>query len=179
MRQRADQPPPFPSPDVDAANDPVIDRRPPPEEYREPSFDRFAQIYLVVLLTLIGAGVLFFWQAHDERLTPLNERLAADAQLAAYPYTFEVQELDGSIAVVSSPHAAGLSVIHFLRTAFPEMRAATFSDPGVEAGQIQLMNMHSRVERLLVDDPNVSGVRWEVDEGWYRRRGVFLEYFDQ
>ena len=178
MRQRADRLPPFPSPEIEAANDPVIERRPPFEDYREPSFDRFAQIYLVVLLSLIGVGVLYFWQSYDERLTPLNDRLAANAQLASYPYTFEVRSLDGNVAVVSSPQSAGLSVIHFLRTAFPELQGATYSDPAVEAGQTQLVYMHSLVEGLLLADPNVSEVRWEVDEGWYRRHGVFLEFFD-
>ncbi|MEO0436795.1 MAG: hypothetical protein AAF098_07795 [Pseudomonadota bacterium] len=150
--------------------------RPDPLRGKEaPGFDRFSQVYLAVLLAALLAAALAYWVSRDERLDGLNQVLRTDKQLQAYPYRFKVLELENRVATVSSPQEAGLSVIHFLRTAFPNLRATAIDDPAIMAAQTQLVYMHHLAESLLKARPEVERVRWEMDERWYREHGVFLE----
>lgn len=150
--------------------------RPDPLRGKEaPGFDRFSQVYLALLLAAIFTAGLAYWVSRDERLDGLNQILRTNEQLQTYPYEFKVLELDDRVATVSSPQEAGLSVIHFLRTAFPNLRATAIDDPAIMAAQTQLVYMHHLAEGLLQAQPEVDRVRWKMDERWYREHGVFLD----
>jgi len=56
-------------------------------------------------LGVIAALVLAFVASCDPRVGELNELLKADPQLAAYPYSFRVLELEEGVAVMSSPRS--------------------------------------------------------------------------
>ncbi|MEM6604911.1 MAG: hypothetical protein AAF671_04070 [Pseudomonadota bacterium] len=144
------------------------------DQNRPPSFDRFAKIYLAVLLTLISLGLLYYWLSRDEQVAALNSELNANPQLHAYAFRFKVIEIVDRVAVVSSPLQPGLSVVHFVRAVYPTLQAAPIDDPGVMAAQMELSSMQQLAEDLLLSNPGIDTVRWQLDELWYKHNGVFL-----
>jgi hypothetical protein len=69
--------------------------------------DRFTRNYLVGVCVVAALGLLYFLTSGDPRVDELNAQLSADPQLAAYPYSFRVLELDSGVAVMGSPRWAG------------------------------------------------------------------------
>lgn len=138
--------------------------------------DSFAKRYLAVLTTVVVATLAWLLLNGDDRVDALNARLAGDAELAGYPYTFRVWRIENNVAVMGSPRSAEVSVMQFLRTAFPELSRSTMDDPAMMAAQLVLAEKQARAQQLVTEDPDVSAVRWELDERWFNEKGVFLNY---
>lgn len=137
--------------------------------------DRFARNYLIGLTAVILIGVGWYLTDRDPRVGEINAKLAADDLLADYPYPFRVRSLENGIAVMGSPRSAEVPVMRFLRTAFPELSKTTVDDPAMMAAQDALVKHQSHAAELVQAEPDVGGIRWELDRQWYRENGVFLE----
>mgnify|MGYP006297832471 CR=1 FL=1 len=136
--------------------------------------DSFAKKYLI---GLIGVAVLvadWVYFGGDSRVAAINARLAEDPELASYVYPFRVRRIEDGIAVMGSPRSAQVPVMRFLRTAFPRFGNTPVTDPEMMAAQATLVERQSRAAELAQADPDVDGVRWELDERWYAEQGVFL-----
>jgi len=136
--------------------------------------DRFARNYLIGLVVVIAAGVLWFASGRDPRVGELNALLANDARLGDYPYPFRVERIENGIAVMGSPRSAEVPVMRFLRTAFPELGKTSVDDPAMMAAQDDLAERQSLAADLVRGEADIRGVRWELDRQWYREHGVFL-----
>lgn len=137
--------------------------------------DSFARKYLIglaVAALVVGGWLLF---SGDTRVDDINARLAADPELAAYVYPFRVQRIDNGIAVMGSPRSAEVPVMRFLRTAYPRFGNTAVTDPAMMAAQDELVERQSRAAELVTAEPDVTAVRWELDERWYAEQGVFLQ----
>lgn len=137
--------------------------------------DRFARNYLIGLGVVIAAGVLWFALDRDPRVGEINALLSADPLLAEYPYPFRVRALEDGVAVMGSPRSAEVPVMRFLRAAFPALQESAVDEPAMMAAQDELAERQSRAAELVRGQPDVRGVRWEIDTQWYRQRGIFLE----
>lgn len=138
--------------------------------------DSFAKRYLIILSTIVGIGVAYVLLSSDERVAEINAMLARDAQLQAYPYPFRVLRLEDGVAVMGSPRSADVPVMQFLRTAFPPLSRTAVDDPAMMAAQQELARTQSRAMEMVQAQDDVSVVRWELDDQWFREHGVFLEY---
>ncbi|EED36051.1 conserved hypothetical protein [Luminiphilus syltensis NOR5-1B] len=138
--------------------------------------DSFSKKYLTVLVILIVAVVAYNLLGQDERVEAINAMLSADEQLSAYPYQFRVLRIENTTAIVGSPRSSDVSVIHYLRTQFPELSASTVDDPAVMEAQIKLARHQSRAMALVQSTEYIEGVGWELDERWFNERGVFLNF---
>lgn len=152
---------------------------PPPysaltEELLHP-MDRFARNYLIGLSAVIGLGLLYYLASSDPRVGELNDLLKADQELADYVYPFRVLELTNGVAVMSSPRSASVPVVQFLRAAYPELGQTAVTDPAMMAAQDRLAAVQSRAAELVRAEADVRGVRWRIDEQWFREHGVFLQ----
>lgn len=136
--------------------------------------DSFAKKYLVGLVAVIIIAAGYWYLNRDTRVADLNAMLAADADLADYPYPFRVQSLSNGIAIMGSPRTAEVPVMQFLRTAFPALRKTAVDDPAMMAAQDRLVDKQSRAAELVTSEADVQAVRWELDERWYNEQGVFL-----
>ena len=137
--------------------------------------DDFARRYLQVLALVAVLAGGWWILARDSIAGDINAMLDQDAQLAGYPYAFRVVSVDEGIASVSSPRSASVSVIAFLRAAFPDLAGAAVDDPEMLAAQERLVAMQSRAAELVEAHPEVDSVRWQLDETWYARRGVYID----
>jgi hypothetical protein len=75
---------------------------------------------------------------------------------------------------MSSPRSAEVSVIQFLRAAFPELSNSPVTAPQMMAAQDQLAALQSRAAELVRDQDDVRAVRWQLDRRWFEARGVYL-----
>lgn len=136
--------------------------------------DSFAKKYLVGLAAVVIIAAGYWYLNRDTRVADLNAMLAADAELAEYPYPFRVKSLANGIAIMGSPRSAEVPVMQFLRTAFPALRNTPVDDPAMMAAQDTLVDKQSRAAKLVTAEEDVRTVRWELDERWYNEHGVFL-----
>lgn len=136
--------------------------------------DTFTRNYLIGL-GLIALIALGSWLAGgDSRVDALNELLANDTELAPYPYPFRVLSLTDGIAEMSSPRSAQMPAMQFLRAAFPELSNLSVQDEAMMAAQDQLAYHQSRAAELVKGHSDVRAIRWVLDEGWFRRRGILI-----
>ncbi len=139
-----------------------------------PGADPFLRRYLMILGFLLLAGLVYWAAGRDERVGELNEKLATAPALADYPYRFRVLSLDSGTAVMTSPRSAEMGPMHFLRILDPALNDKDVVHPDMMAAQDVLAQKQSEAERIVIGEPDVSRIRWQLDEQWYREQGVFL-----
>jgi hypothetical protein len=137
--------------------------------------DSFARKYLIVMLSVAVLALAWYFLSKDPRVAELNDLLTADSELATYPYKFRVLSLENGLAVLGSPRSAEVPVMQFLHTAFPDLAGLSVQDPRMMAAQDLLVEKQSRAAMLIREQPDVTGVRWTLDERWYAERGVVLD----
>ncbi len=136
--------------------------------------DRFTRRYVMLLCALLAVALLAWLASRDGRVAELNGLLAADDELAAYPFQFRVREINNGVAFVTSPRSAQVPVMQFLHTAFPSLRDKDVQHPEMMAAQDRLVAVQSRAAELVQTHPEVNAVRWVLDERWFAERGVTL-----
>ncbi len=137
--------------------------------------DKFAKRYTLILVVALLAALAWWFFSRDTVAGDINAKLASDAELAAYPYAFRVVSVDNGIATASSPRAARVPVMQFLREAFPELASVPVDHPDMMAAQDALVTVQSRAAEIIRSHPDVRSVRWQLDEAWYAKRGVYLD----
>lgn len=135
--------------------------------------DRFTRIYSIVIgLVIIGAVALWAGSAWKPDVWELNRLLGSDAQLASYPYQFRVVSLENGVAAISTPRSFELPAIRFLEIIHPNLANRADNDPEVIAAQQDLIDHQKRAQGLILAQPQVESVRWELDTQWLAARGV-------
>lgn len=133
--------------------------------------DRGTKIYAVVL----GALVLAFTAAvlyQPSKVRELNARLAEDAQLAVYPYPFRVLRIEGATAVIGSPRSAEVPVQQMIGALYPGLAGRGGDDPEFLRAQQALADHQTHARELVLSDPGIEAVRWELDADWLRAHGI-------
>jgi hypothetical protein len=139
-----------------------------------PGVDPFLRRYLIILGCLILAGLAYWLSGQDERVSEINDKLASAPSLADYPYRFRVLSLDNGVALMTSPRSAEMGPMHFLRILDPALNDKEVVHPDMMAAQDLLATRQSEAARIVSEEPDVSEIRWQLDEQWYRENGVFL-----
>lgn len=132
---------------------------------------RGMQLYAVALLALIV--YLFFKLVYvPAEIRELNQQLQTDTYLADYPYQFKVLRIDNGKATMSSPRSAGVSVPEIIAVIDPALDGVSIEDERYQKAQQGLADRQAHAHQLVLSDPNVTGVYWELDEAWLRKHGV-------
>ena len=147
----------------------------PLDETSSPSANNgFVRRYLMVLGLLLLTGVAYWASGVDERAEQLNVMLAGAPGLQDYPYRFRVLSVSDGVAVMTSPRSAEMGPLHFLRILDPALIDKDVVHPDMMAAQDLLAAKQSEAERLVVAEPDVDRIRWQLDEKWYAENGFFL-----
>jgi len=135
--------------------------------------DRFTRIYSIGIAVLV-VGALAFWigSSWKPRVWELNALLEADPQIAAYPYRFRVVALDNGVAAISTPRSFDVPAYRFLAIIHPNLANKADNDPEVIAAQQGLIDHQKRAQGLVLAQPGVESVRWELDTQWLSARGI-------
>jgi hypothetical protein len=135
--------------------------------------DRFTRNYSIGLIG-VALVLLSFWlySLWTPRVWELNDLLAAEPVVAAYPYAFRVTEFNEGIATLSTPRSFAFPAIRFLPILEPELANLAQDDPRLVAAQQRLIDAQQRAMELVQSQPDVRGVRWELDIAWLADHGV-------
>lgn len=133
--------------------------------------DRFSRNYLIGLAT-VGAIVLLVVLYEAPVIGRLNDRLAADADVAAYPYRFRVLGLDDGVAAMGTPRSPDFSAHRALMILFPELRHEPLDSPLLVAAQKEMARVQFIAKDIVEQSADVERVTWILDEAWLRSNGV-------
>ena len=139
------------------------------------SLDRGTKIYAGVLGAILLAGVIAWLLSLDSRLGEIEEMLAQDPDLAAYPYQFKALQIQGKTAVMSTPRSTSLPAVRFLGMIKPNLANKSEQDPEVIAAQKELGELQSKVRKLVTSREDIDKLRWRLDRDWYASRGIVVE----
>ena len=135
--------------------------------------DKFTRNYSIVLgvvvIALVAWWIASIWQP---RVWEINDMLEADAKLAEYPYQFRMVSLDNGVATLSSPRNFKVPAIRFLEIIHPELAGLAQDDPKVIAAQQDLIDHQKRAQGLVLGQPDVERVTWQLDVQWLADHGV-------
>jgi len=133
--------------------------------------DRFTRNYSIVLAVLVIA--LFAWAFHENpEISNLNRLLEADQELASYPYSFRVLELENGTAILGSPRSVEFPVYRALGVLFPHLAGHSPGDPELMKAQQKLARMQQKARAIVMKSPGVRHVEWRLDKNWLTMRGA-------
>ncbi|EGV31626.1 hypothetical protein ThidrDRAFT_1827 [Thiorhodococcus drewsii AZ1] len=135
--------------------------------------DRFTRNYSIALGLLIMVALVFWikssWQPHT---WDLDKILTSDATLASYPYQFRVRSLENGVATISTPRSYDIPAMRFLEIIHPNLAGLAQDDPKMVAAQQDLINHQKRAMGLMLAQPQVKSVDWQLDTQWLADHGV-------
>ncbi|MGD8588458.1 MAG: hypothetical protein PVG22_06455 [Chromatiales bacterium] len=135
--------------------------------------DRFTRNYSIVLgviVLLVLAWALY----EDPQVSDLNDLLERDAEIASYPYRFQVLRIQNEIAVMSTPRSSEFPVHRALGILFPHLANRAQDNPDVMKAQQELAEIQKRAQAIVIKSGKVKGVRWELDKAWLSQHGIAL-----
>ncbi len=133
--------------------------------------DRGTRIYLQLLIALtLGLLVLFLYE--DPAVTRLNEQLAQDSELNAFPYRFRVRRIEGFTAIMSTPRSAMVPVARIMGILYPHLAGKSPDHPGFQKAQLDLAHHQKKAKKMVLSDSEVFSVRWELDREWLTQHGI-------
>ncbi len=141
--------------------------------WRYRTVDSFTRNYSIAL-GMIVIGLLTWWgaSAWQPRVWELNRLLESDTELAGYPYQFRLLRFDDGVAVLSTPRAFNFPAIRFLELVNPALADKAQDDPAMVAAQQDLIDHQKRAQGLMLAQPDVRRVDWELDVKWLADHGV-------
>lgn len=135
--------------------------------------DRFTRIYSIVLGG-IALVLLVFWMQSiwQPKVWTLNDVLENDSTITDYPYQFRVVAFKDGTATISTPRTFDVPAIRFLEIIDPSLAKLAQDDPKVVNAQQELINHQKRAWSLILAQPDVDEVDWELDIQWLADHGV-------
>jgi hypothetical protein len=138
-----------------------------------PELDRGTKIYAAVLLTVVL--VLIAVALYEPPIvSDLNDRLEADEQVGNFPYTFRVLRVSNGVAVMSTPRSSAVPVAQVLDKIFPGLGNSDPASPLFQELQDKLATTQKRAKAIVLNNPDIKRVQWELDRDWLMSHGVQL-----
>lgn len=135
--------------------------------------DRFTRNYSIALGILILAA-LFFWakSTWQPKVWELDKVLVSDTLLSSYAYQFRVRAFQDGVATISTPRSFDIPALQFLAIIHPQLVGKAQDDPEMVAAQQDLIDHQKRAMGLILAQPGVKTVAWELDTRWLADHGV-------
>lgn len=135
--------------------------------------DRFTRIYSIAIgVIVIGALAAWIGSAWKPQVWELDQVLEADPQVSSYPYRFRVVSFENGVATISTPRSFDVPAYRFLAIIHPNLTNKADNDPQVIAAQQGLVDHQKRAQGLILAQPQVESVEWELDTQWLAARGI-------
>jgi hypothetical protein len=110
----------------------------------------------------------------DSRSRELNDiiQTQASAQLKAYPYQFHVLRVAGDTAVMATPRNFHSPAFRFLGVLYPDINVKDHNNPAFIAVEKLLGQVQDEAKYIVLAQPGIKGVSWELDKEWLRRHHI-------
>lgn len=129
--------------------------------------------WIVIALALL---VALDWaiQRPDPRTREANRVLERDAsqQLKDYPYRFRVLRVEGETAVMSTPRNFDVPAFRMLGVLYPDINVKDANNPAFIAVERLLGQVQDEARGIVLAQPGIREVRWELDSAWLQRQGI-------
>ncbi|MBL8540800.1 MAG: hypothetical protein JNK68_10565 [Betaproteobacteria bacterium] len=127
----------------------------------------------IVVLALVLAA-LVYWMQRDRQVDALNEAIARNgsAALRAYPYQFRVLRLENGVATMTTPRSPQVPVYRMIRAIDPNLKPRDTRDPEFVAAEKALAAVQEEARRIVLSQPEVKSVKWELDRNWLIDHGI-------
>lgn len=132
--------------------------------------------YWLVLIVLFLVWLDWYIRAPDSRARNLTAVIAEQAspRLKNYPYKFWVMRVDGATAVVSTPRNFDVPAFKMLAVLYPEIDTKNPNNPEFIAVEQLLGEVQSEARAIVLAQPGIKEVRWELDRDWLRSKFIAL-----
>ena len=134
--------------------------------------DNFVKRYIQIISSIIFLGIVYWVISLDFRASELNDLLARQPELAAYPYTFDVISLKNGVATISSPRSANVPATLVLTVLFPELKTFDIQSDAMQDAQKNLAYIQSKVAKTVLEQEDVKRVAWQLDTRWLENHGI-------
>ena len=128
------------------------------------------------LLIVIALLVALDWAIRrpDGRTSELNDLIASQAseRLRNYPYKFHVLRVEGETAVMATPRNFDAPAFRMLGVLYPKINVKDHNNPEFIAVERLLGQVQDEAKDIVLAQPGIKGVRWELDRNWLRRQGI-------
>ena len=135
--------------------------------------DRGTRNYAIFLLAL-AAGLIALALYEPPLVHELNKKLEQAPQVSAFPYEFRVLRVENGTAVMSTPRSPAVPVERVLGILFPEVAGQAGDSPAFQKAQKHLAKTQTRARDLVLKDPKVKRVQWQLDRNWLMQHGIQL-----
>ncbi len=135
--------------------------------------DRFTRNYTILLGGILLIALVFWGKsAWQPKVWELDDVLISDTILASYPYKFRVRAFKDGVAIISTPRSFDIPVMRFLEIINPRVAGKAQDDPEMIAAQQDLIDHQKRAMGLMLAQPGVDSVDWQLDTAWLADHGV-------
>ncbi|HRF30143.1 MAG: hypothetical protein KUL81_02215 [Azonexus sp.] len=130
------------------------------------------QWVLIVMALLVALDWVI--RRPDARSRELNHILETQAsqKLKDYPYQFQVLRVEGKTAVMTTPRNFDVPAFRMLGVLYPDINVKDANNPAFIAVEHQLGRMQDEAKGIVLAQPGIEQVRWELDKQWLRRKGI-------
>ncbi|MCG7199025.1 hypothetical protein MD273_04700 [Marinobacter pelagius] len=122
------------------------------------------QFIAVMVVAALFVGWLG-WRSFE--VISLNERLKSDELVSNYPYQHRVLRVEGDTAIMGSLRSRTMSTEDALKAIFPRMRNLPENHRDWQRAERQLAQVQARAGEIVLAEPGIDYIRWELDENWY------------
>lgn len=122
-----------------------------------------------VVLALVAIAALdWFIKLPDDRSRSLTNAIRENGSVAVknYPYQFHVMRVEGGTAVVGTPRNFDVPAARMIAVLYPKINTKDSNDPAFIAAQQELGAVQSEVRGIVMRQPGINDVRWELDRDW-------------
>lgn len=133
--------------------------------------------YWIILIVVALIGLDWYIRAPDARSRQLTAAIEnqASPKLREYPYKFWVMRVEGDAAVVSTPRNFSSPAFRFLAVLYPDINVRDANNPAFIAVEKLLGEVQSEVQAIVLAQPGIKSVRWELDREWLRSHGIEVD----
>ena len=92
--------------------------------------------------------------------------------MKAYPYQFYVLRVVGETAVMATLRNFQSPAFRFLAVLYPEINVKDHNNPAFIAVEKLLGQVQDEAKDIVLAQPGIKSVSWELDKEWLRRHHV-------
>lgn len=129
-----------------------------------------------LLATLVLALLYWFGLRTDPQVAALNRAIEEKGSRALldYPYAFRVEKLEGTVATLGTPRSPEVPVYRMIGALYPNLGGKSPQDPDFVAAEKALAAVQSEARQIVLAQPGVTEVKWELDQNWLIGHGIPL-----
>lgn len=128
----------------------------------------------IVLVLVFLVGLDWYIRSPDSRSRELTAiiQTQASSELRDYPYRFHVLRVEGETAVMATPRNFDVPAFNALGVLYPEINVKDANNPAFIAVEQQLGRVQDEARAIVLAQPGIKSVRWELDRVWLQRHYI-------